>query len=613
MAELIIHEAEENNWGGIRKLLSLAILLCSLLAGVGCEYGTEELDPYGTSTPPVMRNDSYENAITVVAGEDYSLPDWVEPEEYSGYVGAVDLPRPEGSMRVMNWYVSWKRLEPEQGQYDWDYVDRKLAAAATGGYQLNMHLQSITYGGGDPDRGIVVDCKVPDWVMGEFGLTEDDLINLGWEFDILVIPGWHPGIQEAFGEFLRAFGERGYPQSPQLASAYMHAISPSRGEEFWMTQEALDRLETYHGFSVSILDDWITSRFSAYEEAFSGVTHKLVWVGKQGAWRYVSNGRYEDLALRLVQDAWDMGAGNRSSAIEKYNLWLKEPALGQDVDEMGYQVVDENLPPLLSTRFFGDENEEYGDDWVGRYGSRTGDAQRYRFAMLRALQMRFRFLWTSEVAETINPDLSRYAALSFGKSVEDSPDAWAYLRESPVSTSFSPVGVVKNFERWLKQRDLPGGMTVATQRTFREFEAGGLHGSGPDQWYDDIARRTDITTGNPSIFFDLDDGFHSGGGVQIKVEILDDSEATWYVEYTNSNHQVSQTEYFRNLQDGAVKTVTFDIVNPEFLNGLPNGMDFRIVCDGPEDLTVRWVRVVKWDGPADESLKWIPTEEADDQ
>ena len=596
MAGPIINKGQANARGRLFNLLSLAFLAIPLLLFSGCELIEEEVDPYGTSTPPEMRSGGQANAITVVEGEDYSLPDWVQPEEFSGYVGSPSLPRPEGSTPIMNWYVSWRTLEPEKGRYNWDYVDEKMAAAAAGGYQLSMHLQSINYGGGDPDRGIVVPNMVPDWVLDEYGLTEDDLVNLGWEFDIMVIPGWHPGIQEAFGNLVRAFGEQGYPQSPQLASAYIHAISPSRGEEFWMSQIALDRLEMDHGFGVDALDEWITSRFEAYGDAFAGVTHKLVWVGKQGAWRYVSGGKYEDLALRLVHDAWDMGAGNRSSAIEYYNLWVQEPALGQDVDENGYLMVDEDLPPLLDSRYFGDENEEYGDQWVSRFGSRSGEPQRYRFSILRALQMRMRFLWTSADAEAINPALSRYAAMVFGKSVEESPDAWAYLRESPTLTSVTSVGVIKNFERWLCQRDLPGGMTVATQRTFREFEAGALYGSGPDQWYDDIARRTDIATGNSSIYFDLDDRFDSDGGVQIKVEILDNSSASWYLEYTSSNHQVTTTEHFQNRQDGAVKTVTFDIANPGFLNGLPNGMDFRIVCDGPEDLTVRWVRVVKWDG-----------------
>ena len=566
--------------------------LAAILACAGC--GNPPADP--TAADP-WRSPGGTAPISVVQGEDYSLPPWVRPEAYAGYVGNRDLPRPVGGLNVVNWWLSWADLEPEPGVYAWDVVEQKLAAAAAGGYQLNMHLESITWGGGSEPLGIVVPQSAPPWILDEFSLTEADLINLGWEFDILVIPGWRPDIAAAFNDLVRAFGARGYADSPQLAAAYIHAVSPSRGEEFWMTQAALDRLERSHGFTPQVLDDWITSRFAAYADAFAGQTHKLVWVGKQGAWRYLSSGRYADLALRLVHDAWDLGAGNRSSAIEYFNEWLNEPALGQSVDDQGYLHTDESLPPFNSVRYFGDENEEYGDAWTWRYGSRAGEPVRYRLSMLRALQMRMRFLWTGEAAEAINPPLSTYAALSFGKTVTTSPDAWAYLRETPSTTYETPAAVIRNFERWLVQRDVPGGMTVPAQRTFREFNAGGNHLGQPDTWYDDLARRTDTANGSPHIGFDLDNRFRVQGAVQIKVEILDDSTAYWHLEYMGTDHAPAATREFHNTGDGKVKTVTFTVTDAAFLDGLEHGMDFRITCDGPGDVTVRWVRLVRLQAP----------------
>ncbi len=596
MARLFTHRTPPTKGSTIQSWLITAAITFSFFTCVGCEIESEEVDPYG-STPAQPRSSSVEDVVSVTTGEDYFLPEWVQPETYSGYIGPRDLPRPEGSMCIENWWTSWAALEPERGVYNWDLVEDRLSRAAAGGYQLNMHLMSLTYGGGDEDRGIVIDQKVPDWVFEEFDLTDDDIVNLGWEYDILIIPAWKAEIREAYNDLVRAFGERGYPQSPQLAAAYIHGVSPSRGEEFWMTQTALNVLENDHGFSTTVLDEWITSRFDAYGEAFTGVEHKLVWVGKQGAWRYVNSGEYEDLAMRLVQDAWDMGAGNRSSAVEYFDLWTNEPALGQDVDDNGYLLVDETIPPINSMRFFGDENEEYGPQWEWRFGSSAGDAHRYRFSLLRTLQMRMRFLWTNDVAEMINPPMSNYVGMCLGKTVENSPDAWTYLRETPTTSYHSPAEVFRNFERWLMQRDLPGGITVATQRTFREFNSGGSQSIGPDQWYDDVARRTDVSTGNPYIYFDLDDRFHVSGTVQIKVEILDDNQASWHLDYTNTNYDVVSTEIFTNQGDGGIKTVTFEIYHPSFLNGLDNGMDFRIACDGPDDVTVRWVRLVRIDTP----------------
>jgi hypothetical protein len=185
--------------------------------------------------------------------------------------------------------------------------------------------------------------------------------------------------------------------------------------------------------------------------------------------------------------------------------------------------------------------------------------------------------------------------MSLGKTVETSPDAWAYLKESPVTTHESLVGVVKNFERWLQQRDLPGGMTVPAQRTFREFNAGGNYQGASSTWYDDLARRTDVASGNACIYFDLDDRFHAAGPVQIKVEILDNSSASWHLEYADGGSGLQRTPSFKNSHDGQLKTVTFEMADARFVNGLENGLDFQIVCEGPGDVTVRWVRLIRSD------------------
>ncbi len=138
-------------------------------------------------------------------------------------------------------------------------------------------------------------------------------------------------------------------------------------------------------------------------------------------------------------------------------------------------------------------------------------------------------------------------------------------------------------------------MTVPAQRTYRQFDAGSNYGSNTDMWYDDIARRTDLSSGNPYIYFDLDDRFDVEGSVIIKVEILDDSNASWHLEYHDPNLGLVVTPEFVNQGDGHVKTVSFAIPEPHFANGMEHGMDFRVNCTGPENVSVRWVRVVNLD------------------
>lgn len=530
------------------------------------------------------------DSLTIAAGEDYALPDGVAAEPYSGYVNHPRRGDPAIGGGQRSVWIGWKDLEPERGVYDWTAVEEALDAAEANGYAVSLHLLSIVCGGYSASRDITVPGVVPDWVLEAFDLQdEEQQINLGWEFDIRVIPAWRPEIRAAFEALVRAFGERGYPHRDALGSAYVHGISLSRGEEFWLLPTDLEPLENEAGLTPPVLEQWLGARLQTYADAFAGAEHKLAWVGTYEAWRYCDP-RYVEVVLRLIQRAWDLGIGTRHGAIERYNLCVNDPAFGLSVDADGYRIVDESIPPIASVRYYGDENEEYGDAWVSRFGSRDGEAHRYRFAMLSALQRRLRFLWTSTAAEQINPPLSEYARLSFGKSVTGAPDAWAYLCQTPARTGESPAGAVKNLERWLRQRDVPGGMTVPAEQVFRPYSTG-VEPAG--QNHDHVARRTDIAAGSPCIYFDLDDRFLVDGPVLVKVEYRDEGRGAWRLEYLDAGGLLCTTPTVRNRDDGEVKTATFTLADADFAGGLPHGMDFRIACDGPQDVAVRWVRVIR--------------------
>jgi len=587
-----------------RPVLTLLILI------LVCGCSLQPVDPdveSETGTPDVP---GARGTVSIAEGCDYTLPAWVRAEDYSGYVNHPERATPDGGVALKTLSLTWADLEPERGQYDWSRVDDALTRAAEGGYAVSLHVRSIVCGGGDPDRGIVVTSAVPDWAFEEFGLDDSDLLNLGWDFDIMVIPGWRSDIRAEFEALVRAFGEQGYPQRPELGAAYVHAISPSRGEEFWLQPHHVAEMEQRLDFGPDILRDWLVGRQDAYADAFGSAAYKLAWVGKVGAWAYV-NETYEQVAWDLVQHAWDRGMGNRSSAIEFYHLWLNEPALGQSIDDQGYLHTDETIPPIAEGRYFGDENEEYGDAWTFRFGDRSGEPHRYRMALLRAMQMQLRFLWTGRDAETIDPALSRYAQASLGKSVTNSPDAWCYLKESPAVTFFTPAGVVRNFERWLVQRDVPGGVTVPTERVDLEFNSGAVRDIDTADQYDFVARRTDLASGNTFIAFDLDDRFPAAGLVAIKVEYRDAGHGVWRIQYVNASGRIVTTEAVTNADDGTVKTATFLIADADFSGGLADAMDFRIRCEGPDDLIARWVRLVRLDGDGDGVQKRGPAPDAE--
>ena len=95
------------------------------------------------------------------------------------------------------------------------------------------------------------------------------------------------------------------------------------------------------------------------------------------------------------------------------------------------------------------------------------------------------------------------------------------------------------------------------------------------------------------IYFNVDDRFKVAGPVQIKVEINDEANCRWRIEYTSPDATLNSTRWVQTKNDGRVRTVTFRIDDIKFANAQPSGMDFRIACDGPEDVTVQWVRVMR--------------------
>lgn len=513
--------------------------------------------------------------VSRVDGEDYSLPNWVESEEFSGYVcGACD------NAVSGNMWIGWGDLEPQKGVYDWVILENRLTSLAAQGKTGSLHLLSITVGGSN--NGITVSNQVPEWVYEEYGLDPENLPIVGDLFDIIVIPQWREEIRNDFNNLVIALGEE-YNNDPRLESVYVHGISNSRGEELWMMQPYLDDIESDWGLTPEVMYDWLSSRIDAYAEAFEGNEYRLAWVGERPAW-FQERPDFEQVSRDLIDYAWSKGLGNRHGGVETYTWRLDMDSFANEVVD-GYVIVDEGSH-IFDGRYFGDENEAYGSTWEWYFGSYHSDPYRYKMAIMRALQSRVRWLWSYPPAEEINPPLSKYARLSFGKTVDNSPDAWARLFEAVINPQYYGGTNIKNFERWLMQRDVEGGMTVPALYYYKGFD------SGAGSFYDYTARRTDLISGNNTIYFDLDDNFVVRRECEIKVEILDQEATTWNLIYSYGAEEVS-SEDITTDGSGGVETYTLDINGCEFNNGLDFDMDFKLVVTGSKDLVVNLVRVVR--------------------
>ena len=213
---------------------------------------------------------------------------------------------------------------------------------------------------------------------------------------------------------------------------------------------------------------------------------------------------------------------------------------------------------------------------------------------MRVLQMRRN--WMNIGAKVIgdleasNPEFLRWVEFSLGKTPQTSPDAWCWLREGYLAKwhNYQPI---KNFERWLLQRDMePDGTTIPVEKLdISMLKYNYASGKG----YEFHARRTDQATGNRYIYFRSDPKFISGGPykVLLKVTYLDTPKTEWCIEYTGENG-VSRSESVVTTGSNEWKTVTFGIPDIRFSDAFQN-MDFRIALLGSVDVTVKLVRLIK--------------------
>lgn len=414
-----------------------------------------------------------------VDGEDWSLPPWVKAAPYSGVqinpklVGDAFPGRIQHAVRA-----SWREIESKEGTYDFSGVRENILHASDNGRNAvkiglgasvwetrwfrSLHDNTVTR---------IEVGTAPRWLK-DYGIPLiEEKPNRSIPFQVVNMDIYHPEYHKRYLKLVEAFGKSGIPQLKELDLCYLHLVSASRGEEGAGPPVGDPRRKLFE------------QRLQAWADAFKGVAYKLCLVSH----------KEEDMALALK-----LGMGQRNGFVEHYMLHVRNAALGQELDANGYLVVNESCPLIAENRASGDENEEYTAAHVERFGPIETFPHRYCEATLRMLQMRRNFVWAEGGPWLINPPLLHYLALELGKSVRTAPDAWCYLRESIVKGG-KHGQPVKNFERWLYQRDADGARTEPTAKVAVPPQMFEFH---RDHLYDYTARKT-----RTAIRFGVDDNF----------------------------------------------------------------------------------------------------------
>jgi hypothetical protein len=376
-----------------------------------------------------LRPQEWRTTDDVIDGWDWSLPPDVQPapngllaiqrtsslkRPLDKFVEPLDLPV---NPTIALW-IKWRELEPVEGQYEFATLRERIEEAEELGYSvvLRMLCSATTF--------------APDWI-GEKGvpIREEHKASKMINYEVS-----HPEFHVRYLRLIEALGKSGIPQMDALKGAFVGYASPSNGDE-GIGPHGEDPDSCPH----------VIERLDAWARAFQGLENKVFMGG-------------------VSQHGLDLGFGLRRGFVEMYLYHIPDELIGQTVDKQGYLYVDDSVDILKRNSFHGEENEEYEETWATakrdfRFGPNT-DSYTYRYftSNLRLLQMRCNYVLYNPFS--LMPEQLVWVGQSLGRSVEDAPDIWCALRESQVRN----VGPVKNFERWLYQRDSEGFETEPAVR-----------------------------------------------------------------------------------------------------------------------------------------------------
>ena len=489
---------------------------------------------------------------TIENGWDFSLPPsvTVSPKSYLVFARVFSLKQntklPPVNIKanpVLSIWVPWKELEIGKDQYDFTRLKSIVEAAATSGYGVEIRpLTAIAAKKGDREQR-----SVPDYVAAYD--TPIFTAPPGKGDRVSHYDPSHPDFHRRYLKFVEAFGKSGIAKNPVVKSIVVGYSSPSFGDE---------KIGP-HGMDWKNEPPHVKERLDAWAQACEGVTNKVMMCGDSA-------------------HGFSKGFGTRGGFVENYMYRIPEPSIGQFMDSKGYLSIDETAPVIENRGLNGEENEEYEEKWAGpngRFGKTTESfPYRYFSSTLRSIQMRVNIVLLNPFS--LYPELTTYLSLQMGRTVNDTPDVWCFLRENQMRGG-TPC---KNYERWLYQRDSEGYETEAVLPVSMPVR----------QWMIANGRDTDlIARAGKKMGFAVDDRFlpETPQPVTFKITFYDGVKGTLNLVYQNGTGTVSYP--IVSTGEDVMRTAT--VHTTALFKAKDFAYDFEIYS--PEKVPVSIVRIVK--------------------
>ena len=511
------------------------------------------------------------SGVTIVDGDDWTLPASVRPAQNSGFFSEET----SGDELVLVHAVdaTWAQLQPTEG----GPVDRTATGEAQGMDLAPLDDQLAEPGDFWMRLFASGETWASDWVAEDCGVSTYGPDDDGQEH----LPIWDECVWGHLLDTYRSvFVDLGLAENPRLRFVYVPGAFDWAEFDYDIVSDAA---------AAGDLDekaylDWYDHAWTDLVDLFGENSDKLVFTGEDYPWGPF--GAADDL---LAADAVADGLGIRNGITEVSNFHLSEaPAFGSHVQPDGHLVIDETLPIHAGDRIVATENECFD-----ACGYATSDPYyAVRQANLKALQLRVNWLYVvpedSYLAE--NPEHWDWTRLSLGQSAATSADAWAAFRDAedtfwadeefPREWDAQPW--VRNLERWLVQVDEPGSVAHRSDVDVHTGDVEAENGAAHE------GLTTDVAAGDTGFVLEVNPRFAAStkGDTVLKATFLDTGSGSFAVETdAGVSAEVERTG------SGEWRTATV---------ALPDGAvsadatRLRIaLAGGADDLVVRFVRLVR--------------------
>ena len=521
-------------------------------------------------------------AVTVVDGIDWSMPSWVRPAPNSGFFSEKASPGDQVVVRSVD--QAWRQLQPKPGGLDtkdsgqgqgmyFDSLDSQLAQP--GPFWMRVFASGIDW--------------APAWVA-----TACHVHGYGPDYDGEEhLPIWDECVWGHLLETYRAlFVDRNLRADPRLRFVYVPGAFTWAEYDYETVAAAVKAGD----LTFASYKKWYDHAWRDLADLFGPYRDKLVFTGEDYPFGPFEP-QQQDL---LAQEATSAGLGIRNGITEEFNFHLNEaPAYGSHIQPDGHLVVDETLPVHDGNHVVATENECYTD-----CGFDTVDVgYAVEQSNLKALQLRMNWIYVVPAQSRLDDFRPHWdwVRLELGHTAADSADAWADLRTAEDTYWTDATGpftskekwrskpFVRNLERWLVQRDVPGAVAKRATVDVRAKVFVPENGTA----YEGLS--TDRAHGSTALAFVLDRAFFGGHPAPVLVKVTYwDAGGAFRVQYAGGR---GLTATVRPSGTKAWKTATFAVPDATFDGSLPGGTDVRIVA-GSADAIVKLVRIVRSTAPS---------------